>query len=69
MKILLKNESLRCPAVIWHGPGHQSKTHCCLTGKHHIHEAIYGRCDQFVRWRGKEVFTGCFDEPPDFGGL
>jgi len=59
----MKDEK-RCEAVIWHGPGHQSKTHCQLTGEHEIHETYYGSFDQFAQWRGKEVFSGYFDEPP-----
>ena len=54
-----------CHAVIHHGPGHQSTTHCRLTGKHNMHEAYYGSHEQFARWKGKQVFSGCFDEPPD----
>lgn len=54
----------RCSAIIWHGPGHQSKTHCSLTGEHEIHEAVYGEFFQYAEWTGDEVFSGFFDEPP-----
>lgn len=54
-----------CNAVICHGPGHQSKTRCCLTGDHEIHEARYGNHDQLARWKGDKVFSGYFDEPPE----
>jgi hypothetical protein len=53
-----------CSAIICHGPGHQSKTRCRLTGKHDIHETVYGSCRQFAQWRGDLVFSGYFDEPP-----
>ena len=53
-----------CPALLWHGPGHQSSTHCRLTDKHYIHECIYGEFSQLAQWRGKKKLTGFFDEPP-----
>lgn len=55
----------RCSAAIWHGPGHQSETKCQVTGPHKIHEAVYGSMEQTARWRGKKVFSGYFDEPPN----
>lgn len=57
-------EKTRCEAVIWHGPGHQSHTHCELVGEHKSHQAVYGRYDQYAEWKGKEVFSGFFDDPP-----
>ena len=60
---LEKNNMKQCEAIIWHGPGHQSKTRCMLTGPHKIHKTIYGQHDQEVRWRGDEAFTGFFDDP------
>ncbi len=27
--------------------------------------AIYGSFEQTARWRGKKVFSGYFDEPPN----
>lgn len=56
----------KCKAFIRHGPGHQSKEHCCKTGPHKIHEAYYGCYGEYARWIGKETITGFFDEPPDF---
>jgi len=56
----------KCPAIIYHGPGHQSKTHCQKRGPHTIHEARYGEYDQLARWRGDEIYSGFFNEPPPF---
>jgi hypothetical protein len=53
-----------CSAEICHGPGHQSRTKCQLTGKHDIHYAVYGSYGQVARWRGQRTFSGYFDEPP-----
>lgn len=53
-----------CKAVIHHGPGHQSRTHCHVKGEHDVHEAVYGSFRQVATWRGNEVFSGFFDEPP-----
>lgn len=55
-----------CLALIKHGPGHQSHTHCRLAAGHGgVHETVYGRDRQFTTWTGDEVFTGFFDEPPE----
>ena len=54
----------QCSAIICHGPGHQSKTHCCKIGPHQYHETYYGSYDQFARWLGEKVFSGFFDDPP-----
>lgn len=54
-----------CDAVIYHGPGHQSKTKCYRTGIHFVHETRYGSFDQLARWTGDKVFSGFFDEPPE----
>lgn len=54
----------QCLATIYHGPGHQSRTRCQRKGRHVIHEANYGSCEQFARWCGLKVFSGIFDEPP-----
>lgn len=60
-----KQKDTRCSAKIYHGPGHQSSTRCHNTKKHHkIHEAYYGSCRQHARWKGQEVCSGFFDEPP-----
>lgn len=45
-----------CKAVLWYGRGHQSRTHCELTGEHDVHEA------RGSSWVGKETCTGFFDE-------
>jgi hypothetical protein len=58
---------VQCSAEIYHGPGHQSITRCRLVNRgHKIHEANYGSMNQFARWKGLRVFSGCFDEPPEF---
>jgi hypothetical protein len=53
-----------CDAVLYHGPGHQSRTTCHRKGEHQIHECRYGRYEQLARWEGSEAYTGVFDEPP-----
>ena len=59
----------QCCAILFHGPGHQSKTYCQVKGKHikHkgriVHRARYGCYDQIMEWHGTEGFTGFFDEP------
>lgn len=66
-----------CKAVIHHGPGHQSRTHCRVKGPHEVHEAVYGSHRQFATWRTPavpaqstvgpmDVFSGFFDEPPEY---
>lgn len=54
-----------CTAAIWHGPGHQSRTFCEKKGKHDVHEAIYGYDRSLAQWKGDEVYSGFFDEPPE----
>lgn len=55
----------RCKAVIWHGPGHQSKTHCSEDEGHEGHHScVYGSSLRFAEWYGDEGMTGPFDEPP-----
>jgi hypothetical protein len=59
-----------CDAVVWHGPSHQSKTHCRIREPHDIHgdhEACYGTHQQHAMWRGPQAMTGPFDEPPGEG--
>ena len=56
---------MSCNAKIYHGPGHQSRTNCYLEGIHDVHETRYGSYDQLARWKGDEVCSGFFDEPPD----
>lgn len=49
-----------CKAVIWHGPGHQSKTLCQVTTPgHEIHRARYGSMDQEATWRDAKGITTC----------
>jgi len=55
----------RCDAVLYHGPGHQSKAICEKTGAHSIHFARYGRYETHCFWKNKEESTGFFDDPPD----
>ena len=54
-----------CISVLHHGPGHQSKTFCSLTGEHDVHNAVYGCWNQEMSWKGDEAFTGYFDEPKE----
>jgi len=61
-----KKEFKPCTALIFHGPGHQSRTKCMLRGPHTIHKAYYGRYEQLAQWEGDSAFSGFFDEPPDF---
>jgi hypothetical protein len=51
-----------CSAVLYHGPGHQSKSRCTEVGPHDVHRTIYG--DRLAEWEGMEGMTGYFDEPP-----
>lgn len=53
-----------CKAIIHHGPGHQSRTHCEAKGQHEIHRAVYGSMRQYAEWQQQEIFSGFFDEPP-----
>jgi hypothetical protein len=62
---VITTHTRRCTAIIWHGPGHQSKTTCEVRGPHEVHYAIYGEMRQEAEWRGDEVMTGFFDEPPE----
>ena len=55
----------KCCAILFHGPGHQSRTFCQKTSKHKIHECIYGCYDQKATWKGMKKFTGYFDDPPN----
>ena len=58
----LDQESAACDAEVRHGPGHQSRTKCELTGRHEIHRAVYMGTE--ATWRGPYEYTGAFDEPP-----
>ena len=60
-------KEIRCSAKIYHGPGHQSKARCYITKRgHKIHETYYGSARQYAQWRGLEVCSGFFNEPPEF---
>lgn len=52
-----------CPALIAHGPGHQSKSHCERKGEHDQHMAEGPR--DIYRWHGMFSFSGFFDESPE----
>jgi hypothetical protein len=52
-----------CPAMIAHGPGHQSASHCELKGPHEQHQ--YEGPRTVFRWHGDAVFSGFFDESPE----
>ena len=54
---MVNGEQTKCRAVIWHGPGHQSKTRCQVQGPHTVHRAIYGRFDDEAEWEGDETFS------------
>lgn len=54
-----------CKAIIYHGPGHQSKTHCRVKGPHEIHEAVVGSYRQFATWRDDQSSTDYFDQAPE----
>ena len=58
----LAEDGTPCDAVLWHGPGHQSSTHCQSKGSHEVHKAAYGT--DYATWRGNEAYTSPFDEPP-----
>jgi len=34
-----------------------------LTGEHTVHQTVYGRYRQTMRWEGMEEHTGFFDDP------
>lgn len=52
-----------CTAIIWHGPGHQSKGPCDVKGKHRQHHFSGPREEYY--WTKKEEFSGFFDESPE----
>lgn len=58
------NASKPCKAVIWAGPGHQSRIPCDKTGPHRQHAAYrHG-----FYWSKKESYSGFFDESPEEPG-
>lgn len=62
----MSKKTNRCNAKLHHGPGHQSRTRCILSGPHTVHECEYRRegGKSVARWRGDDVSTGFFNEPP-----
>ena len=52
-----------CKAVLHHGPGHQSRAHCYLSGEHEIHKAQHLATGEESTWTGMDGFTGFFDDP------
>lgn len=56
------HEKGTCPAVIFHGPGHQSHTHCHVKGRHVVHYADYG--EGLAQWTKPKTFSNYFDQPP-----
>lgn len=63
-EVTLTGKEEACQVKIWHGPGHQSSTRCTVKGPHEIHETIYGSHNQYAEWKGDDVHSGFFDEPP-----
>lgn len=61
-------DGLKCTATLWHGPGHQSRTRCRVTGEHLVHRASYSNTNTGItrtaEWVGTDVFTDPADEPP-----
>lgn len=58
-----------CAAVLFHGPGHQSKARCRRPEGHPgLHETVYGTMRLEAMWRGDEAITDAFDAPPDVEG-
>lgn len=53
-----------CPAILWHGPGHQSACFCEKQLPHDAHYTMYGAAQQHAVWFGLTATTGFFDEPP-----
>jgi hypothetical protein len=55
-----------CTAVLYHGPGHQSRTYCQeVEQPHALHWAEYGEFRQRASWRGPEAMTDFFDNPKE----
>lgn len=50
-------QKVECSAVVHHGPGHQSKTHCQRKGPHTEHYAMYGSYNDEIEWEGDSVFA------------
>lgn len=52
----------KCKAQIGHGPGHQSRSTCEVTGQHRQHAT------RELYWTKKKAFSGYFDESPEREG-
>ena len=54
-----KNARMTCEAVIYHGPGHQSKTTCEFgRGPHTTHyAALFGEHTGIFEWESQEAFA------------
>lgn len=69
--VVFRQEEGLCTSVLWHGPGHQSRTFCehrqgdhPVSRRRIVHEATYGSYDQRASWHGRKASSGYFDEPP-----
>jgi hypothetical protein len=60
------SSSTSCPAHIWHGPAHMTRTGCEL-GEGHVgpHRAAYGTLHVVAVWTAWSVYSGRFDDPPE----
>jgi len=47
-----------CNAILYHGPGHQSKTFCECKGPHKKHKCNFGRYDETEEWTGMKGYAG-----------
>jgi len=47
-----------CNAILYFGPGHQTKTFCECKGPHKKHKANYGRYGEETEWIGMKGYTG-----------
>lgn len=56
-------EEVDCPAVLRHGPGHQSTTRCTTKRPHQVHYAEVN--GEIATWIGEEATSGYFDELPE----
>lgn len=54
----------RCSAPFYHGPGHQSKSLCELTGEHDVHQTHYR--NGLARWRDGDYTNGLREKGIEF---
>jgi hypothetical protein len=68
----------RCDAVLYHGPGHQSRARCRVEGPHEIHEAVYlgtvgqwrtGQYNDKLRAKGIEFNPASYREQDGMTGF